>query len=158
MNIKEVRLDSPITEELIALSEEWEREGSCRGYRKNTPEDLEGNRIFLARDGGVTVGYLFGHMKNAEKKTSIYEEGTHYFEIEEIYVKPERRGHGAGKELFRYAESAVSGEADMIMLSTATKNFHAILHFYIDELGMEFWSARLFKNISKGESKGGEAY
>jgi hypothetical protein len=34
-----------------------------------------------------------------------------------------------------------------MMLTTATKNFRAILHFYIDELGMDFWSARLFKKI-----------
>jgi hypothetical protein len=33
------------------------------------------------------------------------------------------------------------------MLSTATKNARAILHFYLDELGMEFWSARLFKSL-----------
>ena len=29
------------------------------------------------------------------------------------------------------------------------KRLAGILHFYIDELGMEFWSARLFKKISK---------
>ena len=36
----------------------------------------------------------------------------------------------------------------MIMLIAAAKNYRAILHFYIDELGMDFWSARLFKKIS----------
>ena len=41
-------------------------------------------------------------------------------------------------------------EADFVLLSTATRNWRAILHFYIDELGMEFWSARLFKPLDKG--------
>jgi hypothetical protein len=36
------------------------------------------------------------------------------------------------------------------MLSTATKNFRAILHFYVDELDMNFWNARLFKKLKKG--------
>jgi hypothetical protein len=36
-----------------------------------------------------------------------------------------------------------------IVLSTASKNSKAILHFYLDELGMQFWSARLFKRIGE---------
>lgn len=47
------------------------------------------------------------------------------------------------------AEKEIADHVDMIMLGTATKNFRAILHFYIDELGMKFWSARLFKSIKK---------
>ena len=34
-----------------------------------------------------------------------------------------------------------------LMLSTATKDCKRILHFYLDELGMDFWSARLFKKL-----------
>ena len=60
-------------------------------------------------------------------------------------MKPEYRSRGVGRALFRLAEEAVSGEADLLTLGTATKNHRAILHFYIDELGMTFWSARLFK-------------
>ena len=54
---------------------------------------------------------------------------------------------GIGKALFEFASAAVEDEADYIVLSTATKNWRAILHFYLDELDMEFWSARLFKRI-----------
>ena len=38
-------------------------------------------------------------------------------------------------------------EADFMVLSTATKNWKAIFHFYLDELDMRFWSARLYKKI-----------
>ena len=132
---------------LIALSEQWEQEGSCRGYRRNTEEDLSGRRIFLAYDGDRTVGYLFGIMEKAARSSSVMPEDTPYFELEELYVIPDRRSQGVGKQLFRFAEASLSGGTEWLMLSTASKNWKAVLHFYIDELGMEFWDARLFKKI-----------
>ena len=82
-------------DELIALSEDWESENSCHGYRKNAPEDIEGRRVFLAEDGGKTAGYLFGQMEKSENMTSVMPEKTPYFEVEEIYVIPELRSKGA---------------------------------------------------------------
>ena len=74
-------------------------------------------------------------------------DGTPCFEVEELYVIPERRSRGVGKALMDAAARAVKGEAEFIMLSTAARNWRAILRFYIDEVGMEFWSARLFKKL-----------
>ena len=75
-------------------------------------------------------------------------DGTLYFEIEELYVVPSHRSEGIGRSLFHFAEQAVKTTGiEFIMLSTATKNYKSILHFYIDELGMDFWSARLFKKL-----------
>ena len=137
---------------LIRLSTDWEAENSCYGYRKNEKADIEGNRIFIAKDGENFIGYLFGYLEKSERSTSIMPDGTPVFEVEELYVKPEYRSKGIGKMLFTYAESAVRNEADYIMLSTATKNWRAIFHFYLDELGMEFWSARLFKKVAHDET------
>ena len=64
-----------------------------------------------------------------------------------LYVRPDRRSRGIGEALFRHAEDAVRSEADFMVLSTATKNWKAIFHFYLDELDMRFWSARLYKKI-----------
>ncbi len=147
MTVKEVKLTEGILEQLLSLSEDWEKENSCHGYRKNNLDDIEGNRIFLAVEDNMVIGYLFGHKEVTEKTTSVYQAGTEYFEIEELYVKPAFRSRGIGKRLFQYVEREVAAEVNMIMLSTATKNFRAILHFYIDELGMEFWNARLFKKV-----------
>ena len=75
-------------------------------------------------------------------------DGTPYFEIEELYVVPSHRSEGVGRALFQNAEQTVKAAGiEFIMLSTATKNYKSILHFYIDELGMDFWSARLFKKL-----------
>lgn len=145
--IREAALTPEIMTALIRLSEDWEAEGSCYGYRKNTPADIESNRIFLAEDGAEIVGYLFGHKAASERASSIMPEGTPFFEVEELYVKPEYRRFGIGRRLFVFAEQAVSKDAEFIMLSTATKNWKAILHFYLEELDMKFWSARLFKML-----------
>ena len=146
MTVRERTADE-VLDVLIRMSEDWEAENSCHGYRKNGRADIEGNRVFCAEEDGRLIGYLFGHTERSKEATSIMPADTTFFEIEEIYVEPLFRDRGVGRRLFGYAEEAVSGEAEYIMLSTATKNWRAILHFYIDELGMDFWSARLFKKL-----------
>lgn len=93
------------------------------------------------------MGYLFGQVTRAKQTSTVMEENTPYFEVEELYIVPGWRSRGVGGALFCYAESQVKQDAEYILLSTATKNWRAILHFYIDELDMEFWNARLFKKI-----------
>ncbi|MBR6322816.1 MAG: GNAT family N-acetyltransferase [Lachnospiraceae bacterium] len=147
--VREETLTDELLELLIRFSEDWEAEKSCHGYRKNERADIEGERIFTAILDGETAGYLFGHMETSKKAASVMPDGTPYFEVEELYVKPEYRSRGIGRKLYETVKDilASEGEAEFIMLSTATKNWKAILHFYLDELGMEFWSARLFQKL-----------
>ena len=147
MSISEVEFDDAVLAKLIKLSEDWTAENSCYGYRTNDKSDIEGNRIFFAEEEGEVIGYLFGKIYKSEQMKSIMPEGTPYFEVEELYVIPEKRSQGVGEKLFRYVEDKVKSEAQYMVLSTATKNWKAIFHFYLDELEMQFWSARLFKRI-----------
>ena len=147
MRIREAELTDALLERLIAMSRDWEAEQSCHGYRANERADIEGNRVFLAEADGAIVGYLFGKLCRSEKQSSIMPDGTDYFEVEELYVVPACRSQGVGAALFAHVEQALKGETAFILLSTATKNARAILHFYMDVVGMEFWSARLFKRI-----------
>lgn len=147
MIIAEYSLTEEVLADLIRLSEDWEAENSTFGYRANGKEDIEGNRIFLARENGKTVGYLFGHCFDSENMKSIMPEHSRCFELEEIYVIPERRSQGIGRALFESAADVMKTEADYVTLSTATKNWKAVFHFYLDELDMTFWSARLFRKL-----------
>ncbi len=154
MIIRETAPTDEILEALIALSKDWEAEGSTYGYRANGREDIDGNRVFLAEEDGTVLGYLFGHAFRSENMRSIMPEGSPCFEVEELYVVPSRRSQGIGSALFRHAEEAVRDEAEWMVLSTATKNWRAIFRFYLDELDMTFWSARLFRRIGGSSSEG----
>lgn len=148
MRIYETELTDRVLEILIAMSVDWEAEMSTFGYRANERADIEGNRIFLAEEAGEVIGYLFGAPFESKNMKAVMPEGTRCFEVEELYVVPRHRSEGIGRALFAFAEEAVRGAADYMVLSTATKNWRAILHFYLEELNMEFWNARLFKRIT----------
>lgn len=142
-------LTDELTAQLIACSADWEAENSCFGYRKNEIDDLLGRRVFIAEADGALIGYLFGLTERTKQDTSVAPADTPYFELEELYVVPRWRSCGVGRALFQMAEEAARAEGlPLLMLGTATKNWRAILHFYLDELGMEFWSARLFKRLA----------
>lgn len=149
LDVKEIESHCWEADALLALSAAWEDEGSCYGYRRNSPADLEGRHIFVAVEDGGIAGYLFGRIERSPQARSMMPEGTPCFELEELYVKPNYRSMGVGSKLFRYAEERV--EADYILLSAVSRNYRALLHFYLDEMGMELWSARLFKPL--GEKK-----
>ena len=146
MIIQETRLTDDVLKQLIDLSIEWENEDSCHGYRHNQKQDIEGNRIFIVEEDDQIIGYLFGHEAIQEERSSVIEEGKKCFEVLEIYVKKDYRDQGIGRQLFRYVEEKLP-DTDYLTLSTATKNYKAILHFYIDEAGMSFHNARLFKKL-----------
>ena len=149
MRVYEVPADGPVTEKLIAFSKDWAAENSCYGYRANEPSDIEGNRVFFAEEDGSVIGYLFGKICQSVNMKSIMPEGTPFFEVEELYVVPPKRSQGVGSALFHHVEETVRNEAEYIVLSTATKHWKSIFHFYIDELEMQFWSARLFRKLPR---------
>ena len=132
---------------LLELSLMWEKEESCYGYRANTEDDLQDCYILAAYDDEL-IAYIYGKEEVQDKQTSVIDKNMHYFEIEELYVHPSYRSRGIGKQLMESLEKELKKKGlEMMILSTATKNWKAIMHFYIDEIGMNFWSARLYKRL-----------
>ncbi len=155
MDMNEVKEESSVitiheakqsdTKRLLELSLMWEKEDSCYGYRANTEDDFQDCYI-LAAYADELVAYVFGKEEIQEKQTSVIDKNMQYFEIEELYVHPSYRSRGIGKQLMESLEKELKKKGlEMMALSTATKNWKAIMHFYIDEVGMNFWSARLYK-------------
>ena len=132
---------------ILELSLMWEKEDSCYGYRANTEDDLRDRYILAAYDDEL-IAYIFGKEEIQDKQTSVIDKNMHYFEIEELYVHPSYRSRGIGKQLMESLEKELKKKGlEMMVLSTATKNWRAIMHFYIDEIDMNFWSARLYKHL-----------
>jgi ribosomal protein S18 acetylase RimI-like enzyme len=133
---------------LAGMSGDWENENNCRGYLRNDEESLSGFRIFVAEADTKVIGYIFGSAETSKDMGAVMPDNSTYFEIEELYIKPEYRSKGVGRTLMKYLEDTLLTEnIDKIVLSTASKDYKRILHFYIEEMGMSFWSARLFKEL-----------
>ena len=65
IRMAETGLTEEVLNELIRMSEDWEKENSCHGYRKNEKSDIDGNRIFLAYDGDAVRIPESGHREKA---------------------------------------------------------------------------------------------
>lgn len=142
------KLDEDTALQLIALSQIWEGENCSYGMVINEKSDLK-EPLAVALDGDQIVGYCFGAYYLQERKTSYIPEGSRCFSVDELYVLPQYRGQGIGKTLFFMMEQSVSEECDFITFATSTKNYKAILHLYVEELGMDFHSAFLIKKAGK---------
>lgn len=141
-------LDEKTIQALIELSKMWQTENCSYGMIVNTEEDLK-QPLCVAVDNDEIVGYIFGHYHVAESKTSYMDAGSKCFTVDELYVRPEYRSQGIGKELFMRMENAVKGSCAYITLSTSTKDYKKILHFYAEELNMSFISALLVKPMEE---------
>lgn len=147
IKIKKCELNDNNINAVIELSREWEREALTYGYCANSKNDLIGNDLFVAYLDDKIIGYLFGKCSVLEESITPIDKGAKCFEIDEIYVKEKYRSQGIGRALFEYVENYYKQKIDYITLSTATKNYKSILHFYIEKMDMTFWSAKLFKKI-----------
>ena len=132
--------------QLIELSRLWVEEDCSFGMVVNEECDLA-EPLIVALDGEQIVGYCFGHYYKQEKRTSCIEQGAACFGLDELYVLPKYRSKGIGRELFRLMEEEIRDKSTHLTLTTSTKNYHAILKLYVEELGMTFHSAYLIKNL-----------
>lgn len=139
------KLDEKTVRDLMELSRKWQEEDCSYGMVANTEEDIK-EPLCVAVENDEIVGYIFGHYYVTKAKTSYIDVGSQCFTVDELYVLPEYRSQGIGKELFGRMEKAVKDSCAYITLSTSTRNYKKILHFYVEELGMNFHDAFLIKS------------
>ncbi len=145
------KLDENTIQSLINLSKAWENENCTHGIVVNDADDIK-EPLYVAIDDNKIIGYIFGHYYTVENKTSYIELGEKCFMIDELYVLPEYRSQGVGRELFKRIENEAKSSCTYITCSTSTKDYKKILHFYVDELDMDFHSAFLIKPIDNKQA------
>lgn len=151
------KLDDDTIQQMIELSRLWVEEDCSYGLVENKASDLS-EPLAVALDGEEIIGYIFGHFYKQENKTSYIEIGSECFFADELYVLPRYRCQGVGKALFRIMEDHVKGRCSYMTLSTSTKDYRAILNLYVEELGMNFHSAFLIKDmIEKSREENSDA-
>ena len=133
--------------EVSALSFEFQNEGTCYGLIGDTPDHYTMD-VYIALVDNKIVGYAYGTFYDAERDNSFFKKGEKVFSFDEIYVNRNYRNLGIGTKLFRAVEAyAKEKGASKIDLATATKDYKKALNFYINMMGLEYWSARLVKDI-----------
>ncbi len=150
--IKKVVLNEEMMQTLIDLSFDWVEESICYGMVPNEADEFSGKEVYVGYDKDKIVGYLFGHVYQTEKAISAIGKDQNVFEVDELYVVAAYRSKGIGKRLFTFAEDDLKDKVDYMTLTTSNMDAKRILRFYIEELGMNFWSARFFKNINNKDS------
>ena len=145
MEIRKIDENDTLIDTLVKLSVDWENEHNTEGYISNSKDTFKNTEIYVALIDDEVIGYLYGYFRSSPVGNSVQKINDRIFEIEELYIVPKYRNMGYGKKLYKYVEEGVKDKVDLILLSTATKDYKRILHFYIDELDMTFWNARLYK-------------
>ena len=148
IKIEKAILDEKTINELCELSRIWMEEDISWGIVANTKEDLI-EPIYVAKDNDKIIGYSFGSCYESKKKFAGIEEGSKCFSVDELYVLPEYRSRGIGRQLYRVLVDEMSKNVDFITLSTSTKSYNKILKFYCEDLGLTFHDAFLFKKVEK---------
>lgn len=132
---------------LLALSMEWAEEGVTYGYAPTGKETFAGYRCWVAEVDSEVVGYAAGTVNLSQGDTSIQRAGDRYFELEELYVRQDRRGLGIGRMLLeRVEKDAREDGLSQLMLNAANRDHDPLLRFYLRE-GMAPHSFRMFKQL-----------
>lgn len=134
--------------DLLRLSRAWAEENTCPSYEANDADEFYEKDIYIALDGDRIVAYAMGHTKVLQESTSYNKVGETAFELDELYVAPSYRDGGVGKALYRFVESALKDQVDVMALIAVSHRYQDLLRFYIDDLGMSFNHALLVKRTA----------
>ena len=105
------------------------------GYEADTDEDWQGRDlewVYMARHEGKAAGFIYG-AERPYKNECVFTEKSRILEIVELYVCPEFRHDGIGKQLVeKIISKAKSQGYSHLRLYSSAKRFDDILKFYRD--------------------------
>ena len=132
---------------LLALSKVWAEEGITYGYVPTSPGEFESWRCWVSEMDGEVVGYAGGEVRTAQRDIAVQNEGDPYFELEELYVRPDCRDKGIGRLLLERVEKDAQHDGlAQLMLTAAPRDHEPLLRFYLRE-GMAPHYFRMFKKL-----------
>lgn len=144
--IEKVVLSKSLMSELINLSKVWKDEAISYGIVENAKEDFVGKDIYVAYNNrNKVIGYLLCSFFKENKQTPTIPKGSKVCYVDELYVLKNYRSKGIGTLIFNKMNDDIKEKCDYIELCTSTKDYHKIIHFYKEKLGLDFWSAMFFK-------------
>src|SRR5690606_549681 len=132
----------------VALSKAWARENITIGYENVawTEEKLMArlnHYFYVAVEGQAVVGYAFGEVRKGNAGPVISADQP-YLEIFEVYIQPEHRSQGVGKQLWEsLTRAAASPNEYRLLLSSSNRNWQDTAHFY-EQLGFQMWYVQMY--------------
>ena len=136
---------------VLSMQEDLASEGAIWGYGSDSAEvwknrDLDW--LFVAIDGCESVGFIYC-VERLYEGECVFPKGSRILEIVELYVRPESRHSGIGRQLVKTAQSkAEAAGFSHIRLYSAAKRFDDILTFYRD-CGFTPWYLEMVKPIEE---------
>ncbi|MBI5091692.1 MAG: GNAT family N-acetyltransferase [Candidatus Hydrogenedentes bacterium] len=132
-----------------ALQAEWTNEDITYGFtpaEESALREAIGPYFLVAERYGRIVGYITGAIRTTPG-LAIVPEGQTFVEIDDIYVAPDHRDLGIGKELLTQVLARAKEQgATKALVYSATKDTRRIARFY-ERQGFEPWSIQMFKDL-----------
>jgi GNAT superfamily N-acetyltransferase len=134
---------------LNELENHWRQEEITWGFVQATPEELASAvqaGCYVAEAGGKVIGYASCSLHTSEG-LAVIPKGVQYLVLDNLYVLPEHRDAGLGRQLMDAVEKRAREEgAKAILVYTATKDTRRIARFY-EGCGFTTWFVQLFKEL-----------
>lgn len=130
------------------LSKQFECENCCNGIIADNEEYFENKIVAICKIDNDIVGYVCGEVCVQQKNVSYSKQGDKFFELDEIYIVPNFRNKGIGKQMFEFFENYAKQNGCLsLRLNAVSKNYKSLLKFYIEYMQMNFHSAYLIKPL-----------
>lgn len=129
------------------LQEDLAGENIIYGFLPKNKEQLAqklGQYFLIVEINDEIVGFVYGS-EHTSTGLAVIPKGQKYFEIDDIYVKPELRGMDIGNQLLnRITQIAKRNGIERFLVYSSSKDTQRILKFY-ESHGFKPWYIQLFK-------------